>query len=147
MGAMEVMKFFGYIMSSFILGCGLTQKSVHREINPYVVLWENEMGVSARVTSISFGDVKDAAGVCNYLTRDIVINRDIWNRSGYFSRKNLIYHELGHCVLYKRHNNDRFPDGCPKSIMLDSMFEDHEIKNCFIPYMNYYLQELGQRKD
>jgi hypothetical protein len=40
-----------------------------------------------------------------------------WNAVNDQGREALLFHELGHCILYRVHRNDVQPDGVPNSIM------------------------------
>ena len=49
---------------------------------------------------------RNVAGRCNYRQRfpnRVTINLDFWRRSGDRSREFVVFHELGHCVLYRAH--------------------------------------------
>ena len=95
---------------------------------------------------IKFGTlIKDegdrAVGVCNYLFKEITIDKGYWKNASEIKRKALVWHELGHCDLFLLHNNSMFGDMCPKSVM-----------NSFIPsewclnkYWEKYKREF--RKD
>lgn len=87
-------------------------------------------------TIIVFGDVKaqggetNAAGVCNVGPNGgtITLDSTYWNRVGDWSKKILLYHELGHCVLGRVHTTemvevtdiDNYTQSAPASIMYPS---------------------------
>ena len=62
----------------------------------------------------------------------------------------LIFHELGHCVLGRLHQNDYLPNGDPKSLMIQNELDqyacvydlsgDNDCNNLF--KREYYLDEL-----
>ena len=57
------------------------------------------------------------------------------------SQEQLVYHELGHCVLNRA---DVYEDlTCPSTIMSGYTFSPWQIRNCYIPGRTYYLEELG----
>lgn len=62
------------------------------------------------------------AGRCvtNYMggleLHHIEISPSYWSRAGYWEKEFLIFHELGHCILGRRHDNSD-KDGICKSIM------------------------------
>ena len=102
-------------------------------------------------------------GTCHPIANEIDINRVWWefNWSGY-KRMELIYHELGHCVLHRHHteptSSDEFMaylekfmfkvgiweelplmyDNCPASIMHPRVLSE----DCFMKHYRYYLHEL-----
>lgn len=54
--------------------------------------------------------------------RVIAINSYLWPRLPEERRKALIFHELGHCVLMRGHDDRVYEqDGCPKSIMSSAL--------------------------
>lgn len=59
----------------------------------------------------------DAAGLCHTSTKTVVILKPYWDKINESERETLIFHELGHCVLGKDHNNLVNLDGHPRSIM------------------------------
>jgi len=103
----------------------------------------------------------------------IYINRYQWNISTNYQREILILHELAHCILNRSiHTNDFSTveyigygtDGygnertrvrpyyfvgdhhCPSSIMRWYMFNKEEVQKCYIPYREYYLNELFEKE-
>lgn len=86
-------------------------------------------------TIIMFGDVhsrqggqaEDAVGICNVGPNGgtVTLDEKYWNRISDWSKKILIYHELGHCVLSRVHDTameeiidmDNFKLEVPASIM------------------------------
>ena len=53
------------------------------------------------------------AGRCrpNGFSKIITINETMWKDLDSFQRRALIFHELGHCVLMRNHNNKLLPRG------------------------------------
>src|SRR5690606_22061440 len=47
----------------------------------------------------------DYAGICYPMFKTIVVNKWWWELSSHLSRKHLIIHELGHCLLLKQHTS------------------------------------------
>ena len=90
---------------------------------------------------------KELVGVCvNYQDekKKILINRDSWQEyeeysSEMFLKKQLIFHEMGHCVLGKTHHNEKLYGGFPVSIMNESLFAQH---NFYQENESVYLEEL-----
>ena len=67
--------------------------------------------------SIVFGDAKGNNAVCNHgLPNQIVVDADKWNIMPDDESKYVIFHELGHCILGRAHDNE-LVNAIPKSIM------------------------------
>ena len=75
-------------------------------------------------------------------TKIIRVRHFYWDKFDYFTREQLIFHELGHCEFNIMKHNDEVKDTCPASIMRSFIFEPYEIANCYIPQHDYYLREL-----
>jgi len=82
------------------------------------------------------------AGVCQYGSHihDVTIDLDFWNNSNDRLKEFVVFHELGHCVLSRGHDESQFSNGLCKSIMRSGL------GNCEDAYSlgnrNYYLNEL-----
>lgn len=81
-------------------------------------------------------------GVCMPFQKRIILNKKFIQESGQdsFALQQLIFHELGHCVLNLDHNDDIMNNNCPKSIMHSRFFGDTE---CYWNNIEYYLKELN----
>ena len=99
-------------------------------------------GLTMRLSEVA---QTDASGRC--FTRDNVveINKAVWVQGFENFKTRLIFHELGHCTLNRRHRNDRFDNGLWKSNMRGSPLSDAELQ-IPIPYFGfripYYNDEL-----
>lgn len=113
----------------------------------YVHRFEQETGREVKVPII-FSNVSDEyAGVCEYYNdgyRLIRISSFHWDRLTEFGKEELIYHELGHCVLNRDHTEDftivsPYRYSIPNSIMYPYLFGD-----AFFYYLfrEHYVQEL-----
>lgn len=99
--------------------------------------------------TIQFGSLQDkdpgTVGVCTTYDddtiRDIVIDTKYWNNVTDLQREELMFHELGHCVLNREHRNDALADGCPASIM----FWETVSLWCLNLHLDYYRNELFGR--
>lgn len=113
-------------------------------------------------------------GTChiNFIVKNTIwISKEWWNRAytSEYDKMSVIFHELGHCVLYRYHtiepeesiNGDSFykwierimfklglytpkgylKDGCPASIMHPYHFGEL----CLIAHYDYYMNELFGR--
>lgn len=82
-------------------------------------------------------------GVCQYgsaINNHITIDEPFWNSSGSLYREFVVFHELGHCVLFRDHNESMNGNGICLSIMRSGT------ENCRDAYTDqnrkYYLDEL-----
>ena len=94
------------------------------------------------VDMVNFDMASEVVGACSvipFLPNKIVISENAWNFYGYTIRKQLIFHELGHCILYRGHVYEYLHDGRPSSIMHPYMaLSSHD----YLINKNYYLEEL-----
>lgn len=47
----------------------------------------------------------------------ITIDEAFWNKASTYEREYVVFHELGHCILDRRHLEDQHPDGTCVSMM------------------------------
>jgi len=93
---------------------------------------------------ISFGDTQSAGpeviGLCytyeSSEDKDIVINKEFWNDATELQRKELMFHEMGHCLLDLDHDDSIVnPPGRPKSIMNSHMIATYWLERFFDDYV------------
>ncbi len=95
--------------------------------------------------SIQFRDAVDqeTGGVCKG-NHQIEIEKFFWEDLSEFDKEGLIFHELGHCELNRRHRNDKLPNGEWASRMRGSPIPDGD--NAVINYagsrLEYYREEF-----
>ncbi|MEL6924488.1 MAG: hypothetical protein AAFO94_10615 [Bacteroidota bacterium] len=103
---------------------------------------------------IQFGETPNlAAGVCYGMiegqtsNHDILIDRGIWKQSSDGERERLIFHELGHCLLYRAHIPDTLASGEWKSIMRGVPPEGYGYRSTNYTGIRrqYYIDELFDR--
>lgn len=71
--------------------------------------------------------------------RFILIDTELWRNYNKVTREAVVYHELGHCTkLGRMHNNDRYGNGRPKSLMNANVPKSRVYKR----YRKEYLEEL-----
>ena len=73
--------------------------------------------ITAEIMEISQDGV---AGSCTYSSHEpnhIVIDQTFWNQTGDLYKEMVIFHELGHCVLFRGHREDADQNGACVSIM------------------------------
>jgi SprT-like family len=143
------------IILLFLVSCGkvndmraMDGELVHKSepiFNTLARKFENEFNVAVKVPIIFSTTLeRNIAGVCLvYSTgyREIQISRQVWFNQSEEQREQLVYHELGHCVLNKGHDDTTMGE-CPNSIMRSISFNDWEIDNCYIPDYNHYMEDL-----
>jgi hypothetical protein len=58
-------------------------------------------------------------GLCyfDYAWRQVTIKESYWQSIGEFQRQILVFHELGHCLLNREHDEKKFDESCPGSLM------------------------------
>lgn len=100
----------------------------------------NALRISGMVDQIHEDNV---AGSCRYgshIDNEVTIDVDFWNRSSYLLREFVVFHELGHCVLLRDHNESSDVQGRCLSIMRSGL------TNCRDSYSsqnrNRFLDEL-----
>jgi hypothetical protein len=100
---------------------------------------------------LKFGDLDDdVAGICYYEDPiRILIDQAYWDNisksvNAEDLRENLVFHELGHGLLDRRHINDYLPNGDWKSIMCGGTEKDNRSWNINFRSIrrSYYLDEL-----
>lgn len=92
---------------------------------------------------INFGDLSQygagVVGLCDMSSgRSITISTKFWNNVSDVQKELLLHHELGHCVLYRPHREDKFADGREKSIMYPIILKE----SVYTPNYDYYQKEL-----
>ena len=100
-------------------------------------------GLSVNLSRVRVGLVggfrEKTLGQCNFNTQGVELLASWWRRASDICQEQLLYHELGHCVLGRNHlNSRRGPQGFPTSIMKKSIFRC----SVYGLYRDYYLREL-----
>ena len=88
-------------------------------------------------------DSDNVVGTCSYNrfnNNDVVIDRSFWFRAPHLYREYIVFHELGHCVLFRDHLDACFANRTYVSLMRSGT------GNCVDNYhhgtRDYYLDEL-----
>lgn len=104
-------------------------KIIEAELQVYIDLFTSEAmerDVQIDVSEINLGayikniEENGTIGQCiSYSdgTKDIVIDERNWNRLDELEKEYVVFHELGHCVLNRSHNNSQDNNGLCQSIM------------------------------
>ncbi len=143
------------IILVLLSGCGSAPGQIDPVFQPYVDNFVEEGMVHERYNldssslSVQFGDHNYMAsqfivGFCDYGQNSVQIDPVVWaNWANYLpSREQLIYHELGHCLLHRQHRNDEIQDPNawlgkrPVSIMHASVFNYMDYENHRTDYVN-----------
>lgn len=84
-----------------------------------------------------------------YTKKVIEIDPEYWysERTSNYARTGLIYHELGHCLLDRRHTEDKFyytPEGKSYTVTVASsiMYPTNFFSALYAPLQSYYFTEL-----
>lgn len=129
------------LVANVIIGLELSavfSQQVDPEFEKYVQRFEEHYGrsIPAIISIVFVDDMEEAVGRCYWYSRNIEIDREYWDTHGEAGREQLIFHELGHCVLNRRHNTKRMQN-CPASIMYPSLSPA-----CYAKYRKEYIKEL-----
>ena len=130
-----------------IKGSPVKKSKTDPAFSQFVESFSRQIGIGVKVPVIFKKMERRYAGVCiKYSSgyKEIQINPAHWENYSLEQKEQLIYHELGHCVLNRDHNN-KLMDGnanCPDSIMRSYMFNTNEITNCYVPEYEHYMEEL-----
>ena len=132
----------------FVSACAdTTYEKQPGKINPdfqkYVLKFEQNINIAVDL-DIDYNKLAyPIIGTCYVYTdgyRNIDIDPDAWNEAEDLKKEELIFHELGHCVLNRDHDNTMLEyngDELPKSIMYPYVFEYE-----YGEYQDYYWAEL-----
>lgn len=142
-----------FCLSSSITACGQPESLKTHYIEPefeyFVDLFELEQNVDVNI-EIKFAKLElPAVGMCYYYqyengTREFVnieIDPDYWQLTSETKKEVLLFHELGHCVLGRDHDEQRIYYTVPKSIMYPYLFD-----SAFRTHRSYYVEELKNPK-
>lgn len=80
---------------------------------------------------------KKFSGLCHMYTRQITLPPSYLDKP-YWSQEQTLLHEIGHCVLNRKHNKRISKNGCHMTIM----HPKHQSKECYMNHRGYYLREL-----
>lgn len=115
------------------------------EFSNYIIEFEHYSRVNTSATPIYFADLKEGiAGLCHYFRIGagpirwgyIEIDRSYWQVISEYQRINLIFHELGHCVLGRDHTPaPQAPLECPTSFMHSSVMSTYCIEKNYSSYI------------
>ena len=120
---------------------------IHKDFQPYVDKFFDYYGKTEEII-VEYTQDEDYAGVCYYWligSNEIKINQKYWNNASDMQREQLIFHELGHCILNRDHDDSHVDiQGfmCPNSIMRSWAFNYFEIQYCYNKDYDHYIGDL-----
>lgn len=137
-----------FCLSSSIVACGQQYESndftIDQDFQNYVDLFEQEIDKEVRI-DIGYNKLDyPTVGVCIKYTngyKEIQIDPDAWLEYDEYYREELIFHELGHCILDREHDNSVIEGyRIPKSVMYPFIFG-----YAYNKYKIYYFEELKNK--
>jgi hypothetical protein len=141
------------ILLLLLVGCGekgLYEPKMDQEIRPHFdefldVAKRNDKfvlpyNITFEYTSETIQGNKSIVGLCINLLVDhlVLIKTQYWSKATQNKQRQLIFHELGHCMLNRHHTTTYLEDGCPSSIMHAYVVS----QPCVDKHADYYDQEL-----
>ncbi len=151
------MKAYLLVSMLFLTACGqnmMAEKDPHPnpgtgpEFAVFVHQFEADYGISIGNFPIMFGDQSgNVIGVCQMWSdgyRQIQIDPGFWNNTNVSDarRKALIYHELGHCILNRGHDDAYIPSATYGSIPRSIMNSYLRYELAYPDLQPYYINEL-----
>jgi hypothetical protein len=71
---------------------------------------DKDQGITIQFSTLeqktALGEVVGDCSGLSYGNSTINVDQSFWNQSGYAAQQILLYHELGHCVLYEAHTTN-----------------------------------------
>jgi hypothetical protein len=132
---------------------GTPRLEVEDAFYPYVARFEElseDLGQPTKINNlvIYFGpmDKPNQRALCRTRGNDtpqVIVDRDGWDAMDDAERESLVLHELGHCILRRKHKVGTMQNGVPESLMNpytmeSAVYEQHE---------EHYKQELFEVKN
>jgi hypothetical protein len=105
----------------------------------------NAQDISAEISEISEDGV---AGSCTYGSHHpghIIIDQTFWNQVNDLTKEMVIFHELGHCSLFRGHTEGAHSNGTCLSIMRSGLEDCRD--NYRLTTRASYLDELFDKAD
>ncbi|MEM7658145.1 MAG: hypothetical protein AAF399_18610, partial [Bacteroidota bacterium] len=133
-----------------LLACEITAPPEQDpEIKPYVDRFQKEaqlrgLDFSTELASISYTfEETSFGGVCYRLENRFIVNRSVWNDYTDQGKEYLVFHELGHCILDRDHENEYLIAGECSSIMKGTEDGKRCRRNLAAEiWRTYYVDEL-----
>lgn len=97
-------------------------------------------GLDGYLRSLSSDGLKGQCLHASDVNSSVVIDLDFWSQSSHYSREFIVYHELGHCILDRRHLDEVDEHGNCISIMNSGSQECRNFYN--VDTRELFLDEL-----
>jgi len=127
-------------------------ENIHPEMRSYFIDFQNEaikrgldFKTELNLLNTTFADIANAgvAGQCSWHSSQpnlVTIDTPFWNTASKTLREWVMYHELGHCILNRGHNESTNQNGLCISIMASGTGSCQSVYNA--TNKEYYLDEL-----
>lgn len=128
---------------------------IENKYSPYVKAFESRAAMAGVnivvndliIKSVASFDDKSTAGVCSKRDDDssvplITISQEWWSKLDVYSREEIVFHEMGHCVLNRGHRSDE-NNRLALSIMNPSIFGGSGYTANYL----HYIHELFSQAD
>lgn len=96
--------------------------------------------ITAEMQVINQGSVAGTCTTNGHTLRHIVIDQRFWNKASHLTREMVVFHELGHCILGRGHEEGTFSNGICQSIMRSGVGTCRDAYNS--TNRDYFLDEL-----
>lgn len=137
------------ILFLLITACGVPRSyESHSDFNKYKEKFEQETGVAVSVPIIYDETLSNEyAAVCEIFSdgyKLIRINELYWSYYGESGREELVYHELGHCVLDRDHTEELTIPPAYRYAIPNSIMYPYAFGNSFyyLAFRDHYVEEL-----
>ncbi len=77
----------------------------------------NALQISGEILEIREENVAGSCKFGNHINNEVTIDQTFWNRASYSLKEFVVFHELGHCVLLRDHDESADGQGQCLSIM------------------------------
>lgn len=139
------MRYLNLILVLLLTACGKASEEVNKlrleyveeELKPYVISFYleglkrnkevNVEGIKASVKTVTNKYGERVVGVCFMGQKSLEVDKEYWSYASYNEKENLMFHELGHCLLLRNHSESY--NSIMYSTMLSSNFyEDNRVQ-------------------
>ena len=130
-----------------LVACGDYQALVipDKEFSPYLLEFSEDYGMDVTHYPIYFRQLdKNIAGVClsGQGRNKIYIDPDWWSTYSSAIKRVVIYHELGHCLLQRSHDDTLIVDSMGLVVPKSFMFPYVDARLAIPRNLEYYKNEL-----
>ena len=155
----KVIIFSTIIFAFFITSCqkevqetNIRFNNVDPDLWPYYAAFENEaakrglsydlnlLRVSGKIDEIDQANVAGSCRFGSHIDNAVTIDESFWNRSSTTMKEFVVFHELGHCVLLRGHDESSDNQGRCLSIMrsgLNGCRDSYNVQN-----RSWFIDEL-----